>query len=439
MSTTQPQLRDYVRSSYTAADLDRLTTMLHEQGTFNFPRLDSGLFPAAVSGAPDLDYTGYDNVWVRDNIQIAHAHWLIGKNEVAVDTVRALMKYFLRYRKRIDDVNAGIADHTDPMNRPHIRFRGSDLSEIDEKWAHAQNDALGYLMWLYSKLAASRELTVDPAEFELLTALAWYLETIKFWQDEDSGHWEENRKISASSIGVATAGLAALGELLESDAAPAIAGSAHLKLTDRQRVAELVAKGRTALAGILPAECNQADPSKARRYDSALLFLIWPTRVVDDAMADRILADVIGHLGGEHGIRRYIGDSYWCADYKTLLPPEERTADFSDDLSKRDRLLKPGAEAQWCIFDPVISIIYGERFQRSPQPADLERQTHFLNRSLGQLTKPGGRFPPLRCPESYYLEAGRYVPNDITPLLWTQANLAVALKSMRTSCELAQS
>ena len=333
MSNSSPILADYLRTSYTAADIDLLTTMLHEQGTFNFPRLESGLFPAAVSGSPDLDYTGYDNVWVRDNIQIAHAHWLIGKNDIAVDTVRAVMKYFLRYRKRIDDVNAGVADHADPMNRPHIRFRGSDLSEIDEKWAHAQNDALGYFMWLYSKLAVARELSLAPEELELLTALAWYFETIEFWQDEDSGHWEENRKISASSIGVATAGLAALGELLSSDAAPAIAGSAHLKLTDRERIADLVARGRKAAAEILPSECNQGDLTKTRRYDSALLFLIWPTHVVDDATADRILADVLGHLAGEHGIRRYIGDSYWCADYKTLLPPEERTADFCDDLS----------------------------------------------------------------------------------------------------------
>lgn len=39
----------------------------------------------------------------------------------------------------------------------------------------------------------------------------------------------------------------------------------------------------------------------------------------------------------------------------------------------------------------------------------------------------------LRCPEAYYLEHGRYVPNDHVPLLWTQANLRLALLAMRQS------
>ncbi len=281
-------------------------------------------------------------------------------------------------------------------------------------------------MWLFSSLALAGELAPTPDEIELFTTLARYFETIRFWQDEDSGHWEEVRKVAASSIGVATSGLVALGRLL----------GEH---PEASRIARLVAEGHRALAAILPAECVQADPSKARRYDAALLFLIWPMQIVDDAMADRILADVREHLRGDHGIRRYLGDSYWCADYKTLLAADERTADFSDDLERRDRLLKPGMEAQWCIFDPVVSIIYGRRYQQSRDQADLESQTHYLNRSLGQLTDDAGRFPPFRCPESYYAERGRYVPNDITPLLWTQANLAVALRTMHESAKLAKS
>lgn len=42
----------------------------------------------------------------------------------------------------------------DAANRPHVRFDGRTLSEIgDERWAHAQNDALGYFLWLSSTLA----------------------------------------------------------------------------------------------------------------------------------------------------------------------------------------------------------------------------------------------------------------------------------------------
>ena len=55
---------------------------------------------------------------------------------------------------------------------------------------------------------------------------------------------------------------------------------------------------------------------------------------------------------------------------------------------------------------------------------------HYFNRSLAQLTTPTEGGGELLCPELYYLRQGRFVPNDVTPLLWTQANLRVALETM---------
>ena len=43
---------------------------------------------------------------------------------------------------------------------------------------------------------------------------------------------------------------------------------------------------------------------------------------------------------------------------------------------------------------------------------------------------------PFKCPELYYLENGNYVPNDATPLLWTQANLWIAFKFMKQNLPL---
>ncbi len=48
---------------------------------------------------------------------------------------------------------------------------------------------------------------------ELLALFALYFERIRFWEDEDSGHWEERRKVGASSIGTVLAGLRAYGTL----------------------------------------------------------------------------------------------------------------------------------------------------------------------------------------------------------------------------------
>jgi phosphorylase kinase alpha/beta subunit len=150
-------------------------------------------------------------------------------------------------------------------------------------------------------------------------------------------------------------------------------------------------------------------------------------------MTDQILDDVISNLQGDYGIRRYIGDSYWSADYKKNLPPESRYIDFSDDLSARDFLLKKGEEAQWCIFDPIISVIFGVKYQTTKQEKYLEQQTHYLNRSLGQITGCDNGVGEFLCPESYYIEDGRYSPSDLTPLYWTQANLMCALKAMEVS------
>ena len=385
-------------------DVIELKRFLEEQGTFHFPTLPNGLFSAAAGAGGEFELTGYRNVWVRDNVHIAHAHWQWGETDKAVAATKSLMAFFTKHEHRFVDIIAGRVDPSDPMNRPHIRFDGHHLNELSEKWSHAQNDALGAFLWLATQL--TDECRWNALELDLLANVARFLDAVKFWNDEDSGHWEEVRKVAASSIGVATAALEAWGSRF-----------------DRT----IPTEGRHALAEILPSECIQPDPQKQRRYDSALLFLIYPYRVVTGDMADRIVADVTAQLMGEHGIRRYLGDSYWCADYREKLAADVRTADFSDNLAERDRLLEPGLEAQWCLFDPIVSIHYGLRYERTREPEDRCRQIRYLNRSLGQLTPPGSRSEAYRCPESYFCERGRYVPNDICPLLWTQANLKLAI------------
>lgn len=403
-------------------DVNRLCQFLEDHGTFRFPTLATGLFSAAAGEGGDFELTGYRNVWVRDNIHIAHGHWRWGQAEQAVAAVKALMAYFLKYEYRFSEIIAGRVGGADPMNRPHIRFDGLKLVELSEKWSHAQNDALGAFLWLACQL--NSECRWNDAELGLLDQVALFLHHIQFWNDEDSGHWEEVRKVAASSIGVATAGIEAWYDLRKGSA-PAMSLSSAFATEGTGKAIHI--EGRQALSVILPAECIQPDPQQNRRYDAALLFLIYPYRIVSGEMADRIVADVLTNLAGTYGIRRYLGDSYWCADYKQKLAADVRTADFSDNLADRDRLLEPGLEAQWCLFDPIIAIHYGLKYERSGDPADREKQIAHLNRSLSQLSPADAPSGPYRCPESYYCERGRYVPNDICPLLWTQANLKLAL------------
>lgn len=413
-------------------DVRQLIRALDLAGTFHFPTLPNGLFCAANATHADFALTGYQYVWVRDNVHIAHAHYVLGDCLAACRAVSALLQFHVRHQDRIVDLLEGRTDPAVPMNRPHIRFDGRRLEPLSETWAHAQNDALGYLVWLASRLIRDGWLVPDPQELAVVVDLAHVLAKVEYWRDEDSGHWEEARKIEASSIGAAVAGLRELRRVLVETGFGEAFGSLPRPLT-LDRLNELIDRGEAALEAILPAECVQPDPAKRRDDDAALLFLIYPLDVVSGEIADAVIDNVRRHLQGDHGIRRYLGDSYWCADYRTLLSAETRTSDFSEDMSARDALLQPGQEAQWCLFDPILSVIFGRRYLQSGHPHDLAEQQHHLRRSLSQLTPPDSPFGPYRCPESYFLERGRYVPNDITPLLWTQANLRLALAQMELS------
>ncbi len=396
-------------------------------------------------------YTGYANTWVRDTVHIAHAAWERGQVGRAAAAARSLLAWFGTQAPRFERCIAGEADLSDPMQRPHIRFRGADLTEIPVWWPHAQNDALGYALWFLSRASLSGLLPVDDAAAAVLWRFPRFFAAISYWQDRDSGHWEEARKLQCSSVGAVVAGLMAFRGLCRSrpevgalGLRGAALGAEHAQSTGEVRAApftpgqldELLAAGRAHLNRVLPAESiDESDPSLQRATDAALLFLVHPLRVVSDEMAMRICDDVRATLLGPYGIRRYIGDSYWMADYTRLFDEHTRTAGFEDDVAARDRFLQPGTEAQWCLFDPVLSTIHGWRFLATRDPGDRAWQEWHLRRALGEVTGADCPLGEGLCPEAYYLPDSRtpavWVANDDTPLLWTEAALSSALLAAR--------
>lgn len=423
-------LLDFLRRAYRAEDVERLSAFLEAAGTFRFHALDNGLFPA-TSSADDEAASGYQHVWARDNVHIAHAHYVWGDLPAAARTAESLMAFFQSQRHRMRQIVQCPAMAADPMNRPHVRFDGRRIMELGQRWAHAQNDALGYFLWFFGKLARKRLVSFGEPERQCLVDLILYLRAIRYWADRDSGHWEEARKLSASSVGAVVAGLREFAALWADREGwpPAMRRTSGI---DDGCVAELLARGEAALRELLPYESRDPMAGGPRRYDAALLFLIYPLRVVSSDLAARILRDVGNHLEGAIGIRRYLKDSYWCADYPSIFPANKRTGDFSENMASRDAHIRPGEEAQWCLFDPIISCIHGLRL--SERPAESEEpipQAHYLNRALGQLTAGKNGMAPLLCPEAYFLENGDYVPNEHTPLQWAQANLKMALHWMK--------
>ena len=418
-------LRYLIAEEYTPESLARIRETLQAHGTHAILPVAHGLFAATATPAAN-SVSGYHHVWVRDNVLVANSFRWRGELALAVACMQGLSQFFSRQRPRfldiIQDASRKLKD--DVQHRPHIRFAAQALGELPERWPHAQNDALGLALWFRFVLANSGALPLTAADWETYELFPRYFEAIEYWQDRDSGAWEEGRAVRNSSVGAVVAGLEEMRE--------------YLRLPDRQKKEDdvpappdtlaslepLIAKGRARLDATLPFE---APPE--RLADSALLSLIHPLRVVRELAAqDAILNLVQARLKGEIGIKRYAGDSYFCQDYDQWFSPGQMSSDFSERMAYRDALLQPNCEAQWCIFDPQLSIIYGERFLANPLDAEsFRRQVYYFNRSLRQLTPAGG------CPELYFLKNGEYVPNDHTPLLWTQANQALGLRLMERS------
>jgi phosphorylase kinase alpha/beta subunit len=414
--------RLHASDGYTRAQVDAVAAALEAHGTLRMTPLPTGLYPA--TSAADAASSGYRHVWVRDNVYVALALWRSGQPEPAAAVARGLLAFYRKHRHRLDvAVVAAGFDARDVMSRPHARFDGVTLDELPGRSAHAQNDAVGYALWLAATLAARRVFTPTEDEVATLQALVGYLEAVRFWDDEDSGHWEETRKIGASSIGTVDAGLRAWRELLRAAqgrdlrlAGVTVPEARELEIT----ATALIDEAGRALLAILPSECTQPPP-RERRYDAALLFLVHPLGVVHGTLADRIVEDVREHLQGAVGIRRYLGDSYWAPDYERRVAADERTRD-STDIETRDRLLEgAGREAQWCLFDPMLSALFGERVKAGGGDVDRARQVAHFNRALAQVTDTW------MCPELYYERDGALAANPHTPLLWAQANLRLAL------------
>jgi len=413
-------LRPLIADSYTTKSISAIRKTLESHRTHEILPVAHGLFAASPSQSRD-SATGYQNVWVRDNVMVANSLRLRGDTASAAACVHGMTQFLKtqlpRFREIIDDPGRVLKE--DANRRPHIRFTAENLSELPDKWPHAQNDALGHALWFRFQLANSGALPLTPEDQEVYGVFPEYFDAIEYWQDRDSGAWEEGRKINNSSVGAVVAGLE---EMLKYQTPSNRRGKASPTNTSRlERLCDLVAKGRERLDTTLPFE----SPPE-RLVDSALLLLIYPLSVLRSRTTeDAVLNLVQARLKGDFGIKRYAGDSYFCQDYDEWFSPSQMSSDFSERLDYRDAFLQPNCEAQWCIFDPVLSVIYGQRYlgNRS-DTASFEKQVHYFNRSLAQVTAKG------QCPELYFLKQGRYVPNAHTPLAWTQANQALAFHLM---------
>lgn len=321
----------------------------------------SGLFGASTKSVK----TGYDKCWLRDNFYECLAFEEMGQMSTVRKTYDALFKIFLKHEYKID-----WAINKKPEAKHeyiHARFHPHTFDEFWEDWGNKQNDAVGAILFMIGKLEKDGVHIVDNEDKKrIVQKLVHYLKSIQYWHDEDSGMWEENEEVHASSVGACVAGLISVKNLVEVPE-------------------DLIQKGRDTLDKLLPRE------SKKKFVDLALLSLIYPYEVISRKQAKDILANVEYYLVKRKGVIRYKNDYYYNAN--------------PDGFSQ---------EAEWTMGLSWLAIIY-------KRLGEEKKCREYIKKSLATIHNG-------EIPELYYSNTN--VPNENTPLGWAESLFVVALHRM---------
>ncbi|MFC2136258.1 glycoside hydrolase family 15 protein [Bacteroidota bacterium] len=322
---------------------------------------ESGLFAASSKRVG----TGYDKSWLRDNFYECLAFEVVNDWETVEKTYNALLDVFLKHEEKINAAVESKPEH--PHEYIHARFHPETFDEFWEDWGNKQNDSVGAILFRIGELENNRKGSIlkDENHIRIVNKLVAYLNSIKYWEDVDSGMWEENEEVHASSVGACLAGLISINKHPE------------VKVPVR-----MIRAGRKTLNKLLPRE------SEKKFVDLALLSLIWPYNIVTKKQREEILKNVEYHLLKEKGVIRYKNDYYYNKN--------------PDGVSE---------EAEWTFGLSWLAIIY-EKLRKK------RKAKEFLERMLETQTKKG-------IPELYYSNTDKANKNN--PLGWSESLFIIAL------------
>lgn len=321
---------------------------------------ESGLFSASNKNSS----TGYNKSWLRDNFYECLAFQIIEDWDTVLKTYKAILKIFEKHEYKLDQSIINKPKHRHEYI--HARYHPYTFDEFWEDWGNKQNDSIGAILFSIGNLMKNgKKILETKRDYELVQKLVNYLASLQYWHDEDSGMWEEDEEIHASSIGACLAGLQAVKN---------IKGIRVNK--------SLIKNGKKALHNLLPRE------SKKKFVDLALLSLIWPYNVTTKKETDYILEHVTYHLERNKGIIRYKNDHYYNKN--------------QDGYSE---------EAEWSFGFSWLAIIYHKL-------GNLKLAKEYEKKALLTLTKKG-------IPELFFSDTNKH--NQNVPLGWAESLFIVAL------------
>lgn len=322
----------------------------------------SGLFAASKKDVA----TGYDKAWLRDNFYECLAFEVVGDYDVVRKTYRAILDILRKHEFKIDYAISKKPEYTHQYIHP--RYNPETFEEYWEEWGNKQNDSIGCILFKIGELEQRQPgvLGLTDDDIRILQKLVWYLSTLQYWHDEDSGMWEEDQEVHASSVGACVAGLKMIRSVQ------------GIEVPDA-----LIERGEATLRAMLPRE------SSRKFVDLALLSLIWPYAVVTPDERDSILQNIEYHLLRERGVIRYKGDRYYNAN--------------EDGWSE---------EAEWTFGLSWLAIIYDKL-------GDEQKAREYMEQAKAAVSREGA------VPELFFSNSEEH--NDNTPLGWSESMFVVAL------------
>ncbi|HSX43651.1 MAG TPA: glycoside hydrolase family 15 protein [Candidatus Saccharimonadales bacterium] len=342
---------DMSRDARIARHLDNLRKLIT-------PR---GLFLASDQAVT----TGYDKAWLRDNVYEALAFEYAGEWDIVTKDYLTLLDIF---DKHVEKINWAISNKPfESWQYIHARYNPQTLEEFWENWGNKQHDAIGAVLYKLADFETkNHSMLRNATDRRTVQTLLHYICNVEYWHDADNGMWEEAEEVHASSIGAVLAGLkkwqAAGGFDVDQDA---------------------IDRGQKALDALLPRE------SETKFTDLALLSLIYPYDVVDKAMAQQIVDNLVYHLEREKGVLRYKFDEYYNAN--------------PDGYSE---------EAEWCFGLSWLAICY-------KRLGNMEKAREYLDKATATITRDG------KIPELYFSHSNK--ANENTPLGWSESMYVAAL------------
>jgi len=181
-------------------------------------------------------------------------------------------------------------------NRPPAIFNGNlepikTVGLLTGDDINIQNDLLGQVIWLYSK-AFLYKYQLGKKWDTIVEKILFILSEDQYWDQKDYGMWGDVLDIHTSSIGICLSGLTEFNS---------VRGDNHLEI--------LIKRGMDALS-----KNKVFGETSDKLYDSSLLNLIWPFRILPNDIAYHFLDMYFDTHKGNCGMIRFTNDPYYRQD-----------------------------------------------------------------------------------------------------------------------------